>query len=216
MNRHCEGLILSKKGFGSGHLILNFLDKDKGKIKLTAYGAALETGSRRSNILSGSFIQGLTKTSHSEKPKEVISDIVTIFSINFLSTSLKATGFAFFALEILDLFLMEEIPFPYYDELFDTFLLFNDTLDEKYILFFLVKFLSQESWMIPQLTAQLNPQTQRFIHDAHNKHISFLQGKNISSPRKQELSFFLANLTKNIRGTYPKSFELLRFESESL
>jgi recombinational DNA repair protein (RecF pathway) len=40
MERHCEGLILSKKGFGEGHLILNFLDSELGKIRLVAYGAA--------------------------------------------------------------------------------------------------------------------------------------------------------------------------------
>ena len=95
MQRLCEGIILSKKGFGEGHLILNFLDSEFGKITLTSYGSALETGKRRALLLSGSFIEGLIKTAPKNNDRYLLSDTKTIFSMDNIREDLKPMGFTF-------------------------------------------------------------------------------------------------------------------------
>lgn len=210
MTRHCTALILSKRGFGEGHLLLTVLDADRGKTKYSAFGAALETGVRRAALLSGSFIQGLI--SPSKIPQfEILNETQLLFSAENLRSDLKLMGFLLFTLEILDKMLMEEELFEYFDELFETFRLFDENQDEKYTLFFLSKFLSSGSWLeIPQ-KQKLSAQTKRFINDSNNYPSSFLQGKNISNQRKHELSYFFAHAVKHARGYMPCSLELLKF-----
>lgn len=210
MNRHCEGLILSKKGFGEGHLILNFLDSHHGKIKIIAYGAALETGSRRAIIQSGSFIEGLIVQKNDASHQ--LTDSKLLLSLDTVLNDLKYMGFLFFTLELLDQFVLEGDLFPYYKDLKNAFELFQETLDEKYMLFFLGKFLSNEGWLDIPEKENLKPQTIRFLSDARNHPIIFLQGKNISTPRKQELSYFYSYALQHAKGKLPHSLELLRFD----
>ncbi|MGL4387861.1 MAG: DNA repair protein RecO [Brevinema sp.] len=210
MTRHCEGLILSKKGFGSGHLILNFLDSELGKIKIIAYGAALETGSRRAMIQSGSFIEGLISQ---KKDSFQLTDSKLALSSSEARDDLKYMGFMFFTLELIDYFLLEGDLFPYYTDLKEAFELFYESLDEKYLLFFLAKFLSCEGWLEIHEKKKLKPQTLRFLADSREHSMNFLQGKNISPPRKQELSYFFSYALQDSRGTLPHSLELLRFKS---
>ncbi|MGL4562518.1 MAG: DNA repair protein RecO [Brevinema sp.] len=210
MNQHCEGLVLSKKGFGEGHLILNFLDKKAGKIKVIAYGAALETGARRAMIQSGSFIEGLII---SQKDGLRLTDSKLLLSSFQARNDLKQMGFIFFTLELLDHFLLEGDLFPYYNDLKEAFELFYETLDEKYLLFFLGKFLSCESWLEIREKNQLKPQTLRFLSDSREHSMNFLQGKNISSPRKQELAYFFSYALQDAKGKLPHSLELLKFDS---
>lgn len=212
MNRYCEGLILSKKGFGEGHLFLTILDSEYGKIKVAAYGAALETGTRRMVTLTGSFLEGLLIPHRNQSDKWQLSDAKVVFSIDNLRASLKSMGFTFFCLEILDTLILENDLFSYYTDLYTSFQLFDQSLDEKYILFFLAKFLDGEGWLHIPEQKKLQTQTRRFIHDATQQEIGFLQGKNISSPRKKELSYFFAHVLKKITGSVPHSLELLRFE----
>lgn len=210
MTRHCKALILSKKGFGEGHLLLTVLDADRGKTKYSAFGAALETGSRRAALLSGSFIQGLILPSKTPQ-FGILHETQLLFSAENLRSDLRLMGFLLFTLEILDKMLMEEELFEYFAELFETFLLFDKNQDEKYTLFFLSKFLSSGSWLeIPEKN-KLSAQTQRFINDSNHYPSSFLQGKNISSQRKHELSYFFAHAVKHARGHMPRSLELLKF-----
>ena len=211
MQRLCEGIILSKKGFGEGHLILNFLDSEFGKITLTSYGSALETGKRRALLLSGSFIEGLIKTAPKNNDRYLLSDTKTIFSMDNIREDLKPMGFAFFTLEILDMLIMEGDLFPYYSDLYTAFTLFDQTLDEKYLLFFLAKFLNGESWLDIPEQDRLQDQTKRFILDSLSHPIEFLQGKNISTPRRHELSYFYAHAVKRAKNIMPHSLELLRF-----
>ncbi len=204
----CEGLILSKKGFGEGHLSINFLDSQRGKLRVVAYGAALETGKRRASIASGSFIEGLITQ---KNDRYVLSDTKSILTIDHVREELKPMGFTFFALEVLDMMLLEEDIFSYYDDLFESFKLFDQTLDEKYILFFLAKFLGNDSWLnIPEYEKLSDP-SKLFINDAQNNPINFLQGKAISSSRRHNISYFLAHAVKRARYRLPHSLELLRF-----
>ncbi len=207
MERICEGVILSKKGFGEGHLSINFLDSEYGKIRLTAFGAGLETGKRRAGISSGSFIQGLVK---SKDDRNILSDIKPLLSIDNIREDLKPMGFSFFVLEILDMMVLEGDLFPYYDDLLKCFELFDDSLDEKYILFFLAKFLSGEGWIYS--LDRLRPTTRRFVEDAQTHDMDFLKGIHISEPRKKELAYFCAAAVKNAKNRLPHSTELLRFD----
>ncbi len=210
MQRLCEGIILSKKGFGDGHLILNFLDSEFGKITLTSYGTALETGTRRALLLSGSFIEGLI-TNNKKNDRYLLSDSKIIFAMDNIREDLKPMGFAFFTLEILDMLVMEGDLFPYYSDLYTAFTLFDASLDEKYLLFFLAKFLNGESWLDIPEQEKLQAQSKRFIFDALTHPIEFLQGKNISNSRRHELSYFYAHAIKRAKYTMPHSIELLRF-----
>ncbi len=212
MERHCEGLILSKKGFGEGHLILNFLDSELGKIRLVAYGAALETGKRRAHTLSGTFLEGLITSSPKKPDSYQLSDSKTILSIDNIREDLRPMGFTFFTLEILDLLILEGDLFPYYDHLLQTFQLFNESLDEKYILFFLGKFLAGESWLDIPEQEKLQEKTKKFLNDALRHDGYFLQGKNISLSRRRELAFFYAHAVKRAKNKMPHSLELLRFQ----
>ncbi|MGL4394838.1 MAG: DNA repair protein RecO [Brevinema sp.] len=209
MTRHCEGLILSKKGFGSGHLILNFLDSELGKVKIMAYGAALETGARRAMIQSGSFIEGLISK---KKDALQLTDSKLLLSSSQARDDLRYMGFMFFTLEMIDHFLLEGDLFPYYEDLKEAFELFYESLDEKYLLFFLGKFLSCESWLEIAEKDKLQAQTLRFLSDSREHPMNFLQGKNISMPRKKELSYFYAYALQDARGKMPHSLELLRFD----
>lgn len=211
MERNCEGLILSKKGFGEGHLIINFLDSHFGKMKLVAYGAALETGLRRVNIQSGSFLEGLISSSPKTPNTYHLKDTKTILSIDHIRENLRPMGFTFFTLEIIDLLILEGDLFPYYKDLYSAFQLFEESLDEKYVLFFLAKFLSGESWLDIPEQEKLQHQTKRFINDAQQYNITFLQGKYISTPRCHELSYFFAHAVKRAINKMPHSIELLRF-----
>lgn len=211
MQSICEGLILSKKGFGTGHLILNFLDSHLGKITPISYGAALETGKRRASILSGSFIQGLLTTNPRNPEKLLLSDTKSLMSLDNLRQELRPMGFTLFTLEILDMILQEGEEFPYYAELYHAFELFDQYLDEKYVLFFLAKFLGGEGWLVIPEQGKLTDKTKRFLEDAQTNPVYFLQGKNISSNRKHELSYFFVHVVKRACSKKPNSLELLRF-----
>lgn len=209
--RLCEGLILSKKGFGEGHLSINFLDAEIGKVRVTAYGAALETGKRRSTLLTGSFVEGLITQNPRNPEYYILSDTKLIFSLDNIREELKSIGFAFYLLEILDMMLLEGDLFPYYADLLGSFELFEDNLDEKYILFFLAKFLGGEGWLHIPEEEKLHETTKRFINDSQTHSMDFLQGKNISQPRRRELAYFFAHAVKRARNRMPNSLELLRF-----
>jgi len=212
MNRYCEGLILSKKGFGEGHLLLTILDSEYGKIQVAAYGAALETGIRRSVTLTGSFIEGLLIPNRNQLDRWQLSEAKIIFSIENIRITLKAMGFTFFTLEILNTLILEGDIFAHYTDLLISFQLFDQSLDEKYILFFIAKFLAKEGWIDHSDKNKLQTQTIRFINDAYYQNINFLQGKNISLPRKKELAYYYAHIIKKITGQIPHSLELLRFD----
>ncbi|MGL4676702.1 MAG: hypothetical protein ACRCWI_03440 [Brevinema sp.] len=211
MQRLCEGVILSKRGFGAGNLILNFLDAEIGKITLTAYGVALETGKRRAGFVSGAFIEGLVKTHPKNPERFLLSDTRSILSIDNIWVQLKSMGFAFFTLEILDMMILENDLFEYYSDLLEAFRLFNENLDEKYVLFFLAKFLGYENWLYIPEQEKLHDSSKRFLLDALNNPMEFLQGKNISNPRRHELSYFFAHAVKRAKFRMPHSLELLRF-----
>ncbi|MGL5956511.1 MAG: hypothetical protein ACRC0X_07940 [Brevinema sp.] len=211
MQRLCEGVILSKRGFGAGNLILNFLDSEMGKITLTAYGAALETGKRRAGFVSGAFIEGLITTHAKNSERYLLSDTKSILSIDNIRAQLKPMGFAFFTLEILDMMILENDLFEYYHDLLSAFRLFDQNLDEKYVLFFLAKFLGNESWLYIPEQEKLHDSTKRFLSDALNNPMEFLQGKNISHPRRHELAYFFAHAVKRAKFRMPHSLELLRF-----
>ncbi len=206
----CEGLILSKKGFGEGHLSINFLDSQRGKMRVSAYGAALETGKRRAGISSGSFIEGLITLKKSEY--YVLSDTKSLLSIDNVRSEFKPMGFAFFVLEILDMMLLEGDIFLYYEDLFESFKLFDQSLDEKYILFFIAKFLGNEGWLHISEYDRLHDTTKRFINYSLQSPMQFLQGKTLSSNIAHELSYFFAYAVKKARFKKLHSLELLRFD----
>lgn len=211
MQTICEGLILSKKGFGEGHLSINFLDSQLGKLRVTAYGAALETGKRRSTLLTGSFVEGLLTKNSKNPDYYILSDTKVILLLDDIRQELKSMGFAFYVLEILDMMILEGDLFPYYQDLLESFRLFENNLDEKYILFFLAKFLGKEGWLYIPEEEKLHTTTKRFLNDAFGHSMDFLQGKNISQPRRRELVYFFAHAVKRARFRMPHSLELIRF-----
>lgn len=214
MTHSCAALILSKKGFGEGSLLLTVLDSQKGKTTLVSYGAALETGSRRAALLSGNIINGLVLPPKNTSTSEILSEAVVDFSPDNLRSQFKPMGFLLYTLEILDILLPFEALFSDFYALKEAFVLFNETGDEKFILFFLGALLSAEGWLDIQEKEKLSTAAKRFLNDALTHPSSFLQGKHISPQRKHELSYFFSHAVRKAAGRSLKAMELLRFDIE--
>ncbi|MGL5720878.1 MAG: hypothetical protein ACRCY4_00540 [Brevinema sp.] len=209
MSRTCTALILSKKGFGEGNLLLNVLDEEYGRLSLAAYGGALETGSRRATLLSGNLISGLVE---STPQGERVSDSVVLSSYENIRAELKPMGFFLFTLEILDMVLPPQLPLEDFSNLLRALSLFEASIDEKFVLFYIIRLLYQEGWMEIPEKEQLSSPAQRFCRDAGIHNPDFLSGKHISASRKHEIVFFIIHMLKKALGKTPKSLELLRFE----
>ncbi|MGL5253841.1 MAG: hypothetical protein ACRC9L_02285 [Brevinema sp.] len=209
MSRTCTALILSKKGFGEGNLLLNVLDEEYGRISLAAYGGALETGSRRAALLSGNLINGLVQ---STPQGERISESVVLSSYDNIRSELKPMGFFLFTLEILDMILPIQLPLENFSNLLKALSLFDASIDEKFVLFYITGLLYQEGWMEIPEKERLSTPALRFCRDAGLNSPEFLSGKHISASRKHEIVYFITHMIKKAIGKTPKSLELLRFE----
>lgn len=210
MSRCSTALILSKKGFGEGSLLLTVLDSERGKLKALSFGGALERGSRRAALLSGNLIEGLFQAS--DKGAELLSEAVVRSSYDYIRSQLKSVAYFLTALEIIDALLPWEAPLESFSLLTEALEFFNDSGDEKFILFYLLRFLSEEGWL-EEFPASLSEPSKRFFNDACTKPPSFLHGKNISDAKKREILALCESTVRKVSGKKLKSLELLPPES---
>jgi hypothetical protein len=212
-NKHIvsiEGIVIKQKSFGEGSRLITLIEKERGKMELSAFGSSKEKSRRRDALLSGNLISAVCY----QKPTAdtlSVREAKTVCSYPNIKSDLSKIAFFYLISEVLDILLAKEAPFMRYP-------IFTTVLDKmeifarpaKYALSFLIPVMQDEG-IFPHYSPDLPLSIQRatgenftietgcsrFIKVSQEKdNLDFWDSKELTVSTMQNLIYLISSIIK--------------------
>lgn len=221
--QRCRGLILKKTTFGEGHAILTFLDENRGKIDISAFGSSREKSKRRSALLVSNLITAVIKPARDDNPFS-LKEASLERSYDTIVGDYRRISYLYLLFECLDILVQKGEQFPLFDEVLCVLdYMDKDKEADKYVYCFIIRLLKGEGILLdltqnqalfsnPEYSKDLNmgDGTLRFIKDCVNLNsYDFLEGRSISVSVKNNLIELIAAVIRNETGKTLSSLSLI-------